>query len=249
MSNKDKKVLVVDDQPSLVRLVRDNLESLSFQVITASDGLKALDVVENDKPSLVILDIMLPGMDGYEVCRRIREFSTVPIIMLTARSERADLLSGFEAGADDYVTKPFSAEELLARVKAVMRRSEYNEVNTYSPTFACGDISIDFVRHEVSKRGAPLEPGLTPTEYRLLYYLATNVGRVMLHSDLLTKVWGPEYAGATDYLRVYIRHLRTRLEDKDNEPSYIITVPGVGYMLKCPSVQGEVPQPNEAELH
>jgi DNA-binding response OmpR family regulator len=235
MSNKDKTILVVDDQPSLVRLVRDNLESLAFKVLVASDGMKALDTVENDKPNLVILDLMLPGMDGYEVCRRIREFSTVPIIMLTARNERSDLVAGFEAGADDYVTKPFSAEELLARVKAVMRRSEYHEVNTYSPTFTCGDISIDFVRHEVSKRGEPLSPGLTPTEYRLLYYLATNVGRVMLHSDLLTKVWGPEYAGATDYLRVYIRHLRVQLEDKDSDPAYILTVPGVGYMLKCPT--------------
>lgn len=238
--NKDKTVLVVDDQPGLVRLVRDNLETLQFKVITASEGNRALDIVENEKPDLVILDIMLPGQDGYQICRRIREFSTVPIIMLTARNDRADLVTGFEAGADDYVTKPFSADELLARVKAVLRRSEYQELNKYSPTFSCGSISIDFVRHEVSKEGNPLQPGLTPTEYRLLYYLATNAGRVMLHSDLLTKVWGPEYAGATDYLRVYIRHLRTRLEDKDSDPTYILTVPGVGYVLKCPQGQGQV---------
>jgi len=236
--NKDKTVLVVDDQPGLVRLVRDNLETLQFKVIAASEGTKALDIVENEKPDLVILDIMLPGQDGYQICRRIREFSTVPIIMLTARNERADLVTGFEAGADDYVTKPFSADELLARVKAVLRRSEYQELNKYSPTFTCGDISIDFVRHEVTSQSKPVP--LTPTEYRLLYYLATNAGRVMLHSDLLTKVWGPEYAGATDYLRVYIRHLRTRLEPKDSEPTYILTVPGVGYVLKCPQGQGQV---------
>jgi len=238
MSNKEKTVLVVDDQPSLVRLVRDNLETLQFKVISASEGSRALDIVENEKPDLVILDIMLPGMDGYEVCRRIREFTTVPIIMLTARNDRADLVQGFESGADDYVTKPFSADELLARVKAVLRRSEYQEVNKYSPTFSCGDIAIDFVRHEVTKGGTI--KNLTPTEYRLLYYLATNAGRVMLHSDLLSKVWGPEYAGATDYLRVYVRHLRTHLESKDSEPVYILTVPGVGYVLKCPQGQGQI---------
>jgi DNA-binding response OmpR family regulator len=238
MTNKEKTVLVVDDQPSLVRLVRDNLETLQFRVLSASEGTRTIDIIENEKPDLVILDIMLPGMDGYEVCRRIREFSTVPIIMLTARNDRADLLQGFEAGADDYVTKPFSADELLARVKAVLRRSEYQEVNKYSPTFSCGDISIDFVRHEVTKAG--VTKNLTPTEYRLLYYLATNAGRVMLHSDLLSKVWGPEYSGATDYLRVYVRHLRTHLESKDSEPVYILTVPGVGYVLKCPQGQGQI---------
>lgn len=236
--NKDKTILVVDDQPGLVRLVRDNLETLQFKVISANEGSKALDIVENEKPDLVILDIMLPGQDGYQICRRIREFSTVPIVMLTARNDRADLVAGFEAGADDYVTKPFSAEELLARVKAVLRRSEYQEVNKYSPTFTCGEIAIDFVRHEVTKSGEVKT--LTPTEYRLLYYLATNAGRVMMHSDLLTKVWGPEYAGATDYLRVYIRHLRTRLEPNNSDPTYILTVPGVGYVMKCPQGQGQV---------
>lgn len=236
--SKEKTILVVDDQPALVRLVRDNLESRQFRVTHASDGAKALDIVENEKPDLVILDVMMPGMDGYEVCRRIREFSTVPIIMLTARNEQESLIQGFEAGADDYVTKPFHANELLARVEAVLRRSEYQEVNKYSPTFSCGDISIDFVRHEVMKAGEV--KNLTPTEYRLLYYLATNAGRVMLHSDLLTKVWGPEYSGATDYLRVYVRHLRSRLETKDSEPVYILTVPGVGYVLKCPQGQGQM---------
>lgn len=243
MNVKEKTVLVVDDQPGLVRLVRDNLETLNFKVITASEGTKALDIVENEKPDLVILDIMLPGQDGYQICRRIREFSTVPIIMLTARNERADLVAGFEAGADDYVTKPFSADELLARVKAVLRRSEYQEVNRYSPSFTCGDIAIDFVRHEVMVKNKVKQ--LTPTEYRLLYYLAVNTGRVMLHSDLLTKVWGPEYAGATDYLRVYIRHLRTHLEPSSSEPTYIQTVPGVGYVLKCPQgsqMVGQLPE-------
>jgi DNA-binding response OmpR family regulator len=234
---KEKTVLVVDDQPSLVRLVRDNLESRQFKVATAGDGAKALDIVENERPDLVILDVMMPGMDGYEVCRRIREFSTVPIIMLTARNDQESLIQGFEVGADDYITKPFHAIELLARVEAVLRRSEYQEVNKYSPNFSCGDITIDFVRHEVTKAGK--EVPLTPTEYRLLYYLATNSGRVMLHSDLLTKVWGPEYSGATDYLRVYIRHLRSKLDTKDGEPVYVLTVPGVGYVLKCPQKASE----------
>jgi DNA-binding response OmpR family regulator len=234
---KEKTILVVDDQPSLVRLVRDNLESKQFKVTSANDGVKALDIVENERPDLVVLDVMMPGMDGYEVCRRIREFSTVPIIMLTARNDQEALIQGFEMGADDYITKPFHANELLARVEAVLRRSEYQEVSKYSPTFSCGDITIDFVRHEVTKAGK--EMPLTPTEYRLLYYLATNSGRVMLHSDLLTKVWGPEYSGATDYLRVYIRHLRSKLDTKDGEPIYVLTVPGVGYVLKCPQKAGE----------
>jgi two-component system, OmpR family, KDP operon response regulator KdpE len=238
-TNKDKTVLVVDDQPGLVRLVRDNLETLNYKVISAAEGSRALDIVENEKPDLVILDIMLPGQDGFQICQRIREFSTVPIIMLTAKNERADLVAGFEAGADDYITKPFSADELLARVKAVLRRSEYQEASKYSPTFTCGELSIDFVRHEVTV-GKPLKRNLTPTEYRLLYYLATNAGKVMLHSDLLTKVWGPEYAGATDYLRVYIRHLRTLIEPEPSEPTYILTVPGVGYVLKCPAGQGQI---------
>lgn len=235
--SKEKTILVVDDQPSLVRLVRDNLESKQFKVTSANDGAKALDIVENERPDLVVLDVMMPGMDGYEVCRRIREFSTVPIIMLTARNDQEALIQGFEMGADDYITKPFHANELLARVEAVLRRSEYQEVNKYSPTFSCGDITIDFVRHEVTKTGK--EVPLTPTEYRLLYYLATNSGRVMLHSDLLTKVWGPEYSGATDYLRVYIRHLRSKLDTKDGEPIYVLTVPGVGYVLKCPQKAAE----------
>jgi DNA-binding response OmpR family regulator len=235
--SREKTILVVDDQPSLVRLVRDNLESRDFKVTSANDGTKALDIVENERPDLVVLDVMMPGMDGYEVCRRIREFSTVPIIMLTARNDQESLIQGFEMGADDYITKPFHANELLARVEAVLRRSEYQDVNKYSPSFSCGDISIDFVRHEVTKAGK--EVPLTPTEYRLLYYLATNSGRVMLHSDLLTKVWGPEYSGATDYLRVYIRHLRSKLDTKDGEPVYVLTVPGVGYVLKCPQKASE----------
>jgi len=183
-------------------------------------------------PDLVLLDILLPrGMDGYEVCRRLREFSDVPVIMLTAKAQESDLLRGFDVGADDYLTKPFSARELIARVRAVLRRSRRPE-ELVTTTMTCGEIEIDFARRMVKVRDQPVT--LTRTEYELLRHLALNANRVMMHQDLLTKVWGPEYRDEVDYLHAYIHYLRNKLEDDPSDPRYIVNSPGVGYMLVCP---------------
>jgi two-component system KDP operon response regulator KdpE len=183
-------------------------------------------------PDVVLLDLMLPKMDGYTVCRRIREFSTVPIIMLTARSSQVDLVHGFEVGADDYLTKPFDVAELLMRVQAVLRRSKWPEEILTRQEFKVGPIEIDFAQHLVTVDGEPVK--LTPTEYRLLAYLAANPNRVIMHRELLRGVWGPEYGGETEYLRVYIRYLRQKLEPDPSNPQYLLTQPGAGYMLYQP---------------
>jgi two-component system KDP operon response regulator KdpE len=189
-------------------------------------------MVALEQPDLVLLDIRLPhGLDGYEVCRRIREFSDVAVIMLTAKALESDLLRGFDAGADDYLTKPFSAKELLARVKAVLRRTQRPEEKV-TATFACGELEINFARRSVKVHGEQIS--LTRTEYALLRQLALNANRVMLHQDLLTSVWGPEYRDDVDYLRAYIRYLRRKLEADPSNPQYILTSPGVGYLLACP---------------
>jgi len=170
-------------------------------------------------------------MDGYEVCRRVREFSNLPIIMLTAKAREADMLEGFDVGADDYLTKPFSAKELIARVGAVLRRSKSPKEITVKK-IECGDLKIDFARHQVTVRGQQVR--LTRTEYKLLHELAMNANKVMLHQDLLTEVWGPEYRDDIDYLRTYIRYLRQKIEVDPSHPRYILTHTGVGYMLACP---------------
>jgi DNA-binding response OmpR family regulator len=222
-------ILVVDDEPHVVKLLRANLESSGYHILTATDGEQAVSTVERDMPDLVLLDLMLPKMDGYAACQRIREFSTVPIIMLTARSAQIDLVHGFEVGADDYLTKPFSITELLMRVQAVLRRSKWPEEILSRQHFQTGPIEIDYAQHRVSTGGQEVK--LTPTEYRLLVYLATNVNRVITHRELLRAVWGPEYGEETEYLRVYIRYLRQKLEPTPSEPRYILTQPGAGYML------------------
>jgi two-component system KDP operon response regulator KdpE len=185
-----------------------------------------------EQPDLVLLDIRLPhGLDGYEVCRRIREFSEVPVIMLTAKAQETDVLHGFDVGADDYLTKPFNAKELVARVKAVLRRTQRPE-EAVTATLTCGELEINFARRTVKVRGEKVS--LTRTEYALLRQLALNANRVMVHQDLLTTVWGPEYRDDIDYLRAYIRYLRRKLEVDPSNPRYILTSPGVGYMLACP---------------
>jgi two-component system, OmpR family, KDP operon response regulator KdpE len=227
-----EKILVVDDAPRVVRLVTEVMKAAGYEVVAAASGEACLAQVALEQPDLVLLDILLAaGMDGYEVCRRLREFSTVPVIMLTAKAQESDLLEGFEAGADDYLTKPFSAKELIARVKAVLKRSQHPEEKV-SASLVCGDIEVDFARHAVQVRNK--EVGLTRTEYALLRELALNPNRVLLHQDLLRAVWGPEYRDDIDYLRAYIRYLRVKLETDPSDPQYIITSPGVGYMLACP---------------
>lgn len=225
-------ILAVDDEPRVLKLLKANLESSGYKVLTAADGEEAVDLVERHLPNLVILDLMLPKMDGYAACRRIREFSSVPIIMLTARSAQVDLIHGFEVGADDYLTKPFSVTELLMRVQAVLRRSKWPEEIVSRHGFKTGPIEIDFAQHRVTVDGEHVK--LTPTEYRLLTYLASNANRVILHRELLRAVWGPEYGEETEYLRVYMRYLRQKLEPEPSDPRYLLTQPGAGYMLYQP---------------
>jgi len=204
---------------------------VGYQVIAAASGEPAIEMVALEQPDLVLLDILLPrGPDGYEVCRRIREFSEVPVIMLTAKAQESDVLHGFDVGADDYLTKPFSAKELVARVKAVLRRTQRPE-EMVTTTLTCGELEINFARRIVEVRGEKVS--LTRTEYALLRQLALNTNRVMLHQDLLTTVWGSEYRDDIDYLRAYIRYLRRKLEVDPSNPRYILTSPGVGYMLAC----------------
>lgn len=225
-------VLVVDDEPPVVRLVSQALAAAGYRVITASGGQTALDALALEQPDLVLLDILLPqGPDGYEVCRRLREFSTVPVIMLTAKVQEADLLRGFDAGADDYLRKPFSVKELLARVRAVMRRAARPE-EAITAAFTCGELEINFARRAVTMRGEPVP--LTVTEYSLLRELAINAGRVMVHRELLTKVWGSGYAQDVYCLRAYIHYLRQKLEVDPSNPQYILTSRGVGYLLVSP---------------
>ncbi len=225
-------ILLIDDDPRLIRFVRANLESVGHRVLVAEESESALELMEREVPDLVILDLMLPGMDGFELCRRIREFSTVPILMLTARVAEADKVRGLQLGADDYLTKPFGAQELLARVEALLRRSQLQAGDQALPVFRYGDIVVDFLRRRVEVRGQ--EVALTPTEYKLLCHLVGNAGRVILHEDLLTKVWGLEYRDELEYLRAYIRHLRQKIEVDPSRPKYILSRPGMGYMFAIP---------------
>ncbi len=224
------KILVVDDEPHMVKLVQANLQAAGYEVVSAMDGNQALEAAESEMPDLIILDIMLPGVDGYEVCRRIREYSAVPVLMLTARGSEMDLVRGFDVGADDYLVKPFSVNELLVRVRAVLKRSKFVLEIIQYPPLAVGDLSIDFARRRVTKAGEEIK--LSPTEFKLLTQLAVNANRVVLHEDLLRATWGPEYRTETEYLRVYVHYLRQKIEDDPSHPERIVTHPGVGYMFR-----------------
>ena len=224
--------LVVDDEPKLARLVQEILGATGFATISTGDGERAIELVALEQPALMLLDIVLTGkIDGYEVARRVREFSNIPIIMLTAKVQEADLLRGFDAGADDYITKPFSSKELLARVRALMNRAS-SEGNGGEVDIACGDLHINLVRRRVTMAGEEIQ--LTRTEYNLLVELATHRNQVLLHEQLLSAVWGAEYRDDLDYLRAYIRYLRRKIEPDPAHPRLIVTVQGVGYMLECP---------------
>ncbi|MBM2824554.1 MAG: DNA-binding response regulator [Dehalococcoidales bacterium] len=230
---KKSSLLVVDDDPQLIRLLRANLESSGYRVLSAMDGPTALELIDRERPDLLVLDIMLPGIDGYELCRRVREFSDVPIIMLTAKVEDVDKVKGLKLGADDYMAKPFNVQELLARIEAVLRRAGAAEETKTLPAFTCEDITVDFVRRRVVVRGQ--EVSLTLTEYKLLSQLVSNAGRVMLHGELLARVWGAEYQDELEYLRAYISHLRQKIEPNPHQPRYILAKPGIGYMFVCPT--------------
>jgi DNA-binding response OmpR family regulator len=234
-------VLVVDDEPRLVDVVRMNLEVEGYRVIEASTGYEALDRLKQDLPDLVILDVMMPEMDGFETLRRIREVSNVPVIMLTVRQEESDRIRGLEIGADDYLTKPFSPRELQSRIRALLRRTFMPAPARKTRLVVDKDLTIDFNKHEVWVRGQKVT--LRPTEYRLLYHLVNNAGRLMTHETLLSKVWGHEYRDESHYLRLYITYLRQKLERDPAHPRYILTERGVGYRFK------EIEPPASADAH
>jgi two-component system KDP operon response regulator KdpE len=223
------RILVIDDAPDVVESVRlgFTLQWREVEVIGAGAGEQGLDIVEQQKPDLVLLDVGLPDLDGYEVLRQIRAFSDVPVVMLTARDDTLDLVKGLERGADDYVTKPFNHLERLARVKAVLRRLDMPAPAARVPSFHSGELEMDFARQEVRLAGQRVE--LTPTEYKLLYHFVRNAGYVLTHGTLLAKVWGREYVDEVDYLRVYVRRLREKLGDDPEHPRYIRTERGLGY--------------------
>jgi len=225
-------ILVVDDDPAILRLLYSNLRARGYKVTTAMDGEKALEVVGGERPNLIILDIMIPKLDGIEVCRRIREWSQVPIIMLSAKGDEKNKVLCLELGANDYLTKPFGIAELTARIKAALRNSDNQKAAGTQPVLVCGDIEINFARRRVTARG--IEVRLTRTEYSLLQQLATNAGKVLTHSMLLENVWGSQYYAEKEYLRVFIRRLRKRLEQNPDKPKYILTAPGVGYHFAAP---------------
>jgi DNA-binding response OmpR family regulator len=231
--NKGKVcILVVDDEPRYIRAIQINLEASGYEVITARDGQTAIELAAGEEPDLILLDIRMGGLDGYEVCRRIREFSAVPIIMLTALAEDADKVAGLDVGADDYVTKPFSADELLARVRAVLRRVELSERQDPSSTFQAGDLLVDLARQRVFVRGQ--EVNLTPTEYRLLCELVRQAGRVLVPEYLLEKVWGIGYEGENRLLWQAVHRLRRKIEHDPRNPRHIQTRPGIGYVFAFP---------------
>ncbi|MCK5646584.1 MAG: response regulator transcription factor [Anaerolineales bacterium] len=222
-----RSVLVVDDEPRMIHFIRLNLEHDGFQVYEATSGSDALDQMRDDLPDLILLDVMMPELDGFETLRLMREISTVPVIMLTAKGEEDDKVRGLELGADDYVTKPFSPRELVSRVRAVLRRTEMPGETVHELIEVDERLRIDFDRREFWVEGELVK--LRPTEYRLLFHLVQNAGWVVPHEQLLAKVWGYEYRDETHYLRLYINYLRQKLEKDPSKPEYILTERGVGY--------------------
>jgi len=222
-------ILVIDDEPRYLRLIKANLLTKDYEVYTALDGVRALEFFSTNPVDLILLDIMLPGMDGFEVCHRIRQFSSVPIIMLTAKNEEQERVKGLDMGADDYLVKPFSAMELLARVRAVLRRAQATGTGQ-DRFFTHGNLRIDFARAEVWHHEQPVY--LSATEYRLLLQFSHNIGKVLSAEELLTSVWGPEYRGDKEILWVTIARLRQKVEDDPHMPKHILTRAGLGYLMK-----------------
>jgi len=227
---QDKTILVVDDEPRIVEAVGMNLELEGYQVSSASNGYEALQKLTEDLPDLVILDVMMPEIDGFETLRKIREVSTVPVIMLTVRGEEIDKVKGLDLGADDYITKPFNPKELVLRIRAVLRRVEMPSPVPKTEIRVDDNLSIDFSRCKVIIKGK--EVHLRPTEYRLLYHLVSNAGHVLTHETLLRRVWGYEYRDEDHYLWLYITYLRKKIEDDPKHPKYILSERGIGYRFK-----------------
>ena len=225
------KILIVDDEPDVIKVITMSFQmhQPAWEVVSAPDGPEALEQMEGEHPDVVLLDVGLPEMSGFEVLRRIRLFSDAPVIMLTVKDDEMSKVQGLELGADDYVTKPFSHLELLARVRAVLRRAEALPLAHEQP-FAGGDIQIDFSRREVTVRGRPVT--LTGTEYRLLYHLVRNAGQILTHETLLARVWGRDYTNEISYLKSYINRLRNKLEQDPRHPEYILTEHTIGYWFR-----------------
>jgi DNA-binding response OmpR family regulator len=223
----NRRILVVDDEERMARFIRLNLEHDGFQVIEAYNGMEAINALRDNMPDAMILDVMLPDLDGFEVLRLVREISAIPVIMLTAKGEEDDRVRGLELGADDYVTKPFSPRELVSRVRAVLRRTESAGNTSHDLIEVDNRLKIDFGRREVWVEGELVK--LRPTEYRLLYHLVQNAGWVQTYDQILSKVWGYEYRDEPHYVRLYVNYLRQKLEGDPSNPKYILTERGVGY--------------------
>ncbi len=226
-SRQSRRILIVDDEPRMIHFIRLNLEHDGFEAFEARSGTQALEKMRDILPDLILLDVMMPGLDGFETLRMIREISTVPVIMLTAKGEEDDRVKGLELGADDYITKPFSPRELISRVHAVLRRTEMPSAPRHEIIRVDDRLQLDFDRREIWVDGELVN--LRPTEYRLLFHLVQNAGWVVPHEQLLAKVWGYEYREETHYLRLYINYLRQKLEVDPAHPVYILTERGVGY--------------------
>ncbi len=224
------KILVVDDDASLLELAQYNLEAEEYQVVTAENGIDGLRLMYSERPDLVILDVMMPKLDGYQVCQRVREMSDVPIIMLTARGREEDIIKGLDLGADDYLTKPFRVGELLARVRATLRRARTESFLSEEVTYSDNYLFVDLASRRVMVDGELVK--LTPTEYKLLAILIRNKGRVVEFRQLLENVWGFEYVDEVDYLRVYIWHLRRKIEPTPKDPCYLLNELNVGYRFE-----------------
>ena len=222
-------ILIIDDDAALAKIVQINLEREGYKTVVASSGVEGLQKAYSNQPNLVILDIMMPGMDGWVTCRRLREISDVPIIMLTARGMEADVVKGLELGADDYIVKPFGTKVLLARIHALLRRTDASATKK-PPIYSDGELTVDFVKRVVMVRSERVD--LTPTEFKLLSNFVQNEGRVLPHSYLLTQVWGPEYVDEVNYLKLYVRYLRQKIEKDPSNPDYILTEWGVGYRFR-----------------
>ncbi len=225
-----EKILIIEDDLATVKYVRATLEANGYKAFAALDGVEGIRVVEQELPDLILLDIMMPKMDGYGVLNQLREWSRIPIIMVSAKGDESDKVECLDLGADDYLSKPFGIQELLARVRAVLRRTELKTNAPTPPCFICDDLEVNFVDRRVTVAGREVK--LTPTEYNLLRELVLNTNKVITHSMLLGRVWGSEYRDEREYLHVFIRRLRSKLEPDKTNPLHIVSVPGIGYQFK-----------------
>lgn len=228
-----EKILVVEDDPEFLRLTQTWLQNIGYEVITAEDGVEGMRRIYSGRPNLVLLDANMPKMDGWEVCRRIREMSDIPVMMVTVNDQKDYRLRGFSNGADDYITKPVDFPELIARIKAVLRRSGAITQEDIPETFDNGEIEVDWRSHQVWVRGKRVK--LSPTEYKILACLIKNRGWIVTHEQLLEKAWGPNYIGDKSFVKLYIRYLRQKVEENPHQPKYILTERGIGYYFATPN--------------